>query len=156
MNTRCHCVCARVRACKKLKFQLSCILDCFHHPSVNSSSYYYAGFFEHGNEPSGSIKKAGCLTSWVTISFSKNMLHHGESKLYYYDDWCRAITDVAPCRQGDRVLCMCRFVIVTEFSSLYANKWAKSSETWRLAELYWTVDFLTLAFSTLKYVQTAF
>jgi hypothetical protein len=36
-----------------------------------------AGFCEHGNEPSGSIKKAGCL---VTISFSNNVLHHGVSK----------------------------------------------------------------------------
>jgi hypothetical protein len=39
------------------------------------------GFCEHGNESSGSIKKAGYyLTSWVTISFSKNMLHRGVSK----------------------------------------------------------------------------
>jgi hypothetical protein len=31
-------------------------------------------------EPSGSIKKAGhCLTSWVTISFSKNIMDY-----YYY------------------------------------------------------------------------
>jgi hypothetical protein len=37
-----------------------------------------AGLCEHGNEPSGSIKKAGyCLTSRVTISFSNNILHHG-------------------------------------------------------------------------------
>jgi hypothetical protein len=40
-----------------------------------------AGFCEHGNEPSVSIKKAGCcLRSWVTISFSKNILHYGVSK----------------------------------------------------------------------------
>jgi hypothetical protein len=40
-----------------------------------------AGFCEHGNEPSGSIKKAGCcLTRQVTISFSKNVLHHGVSE----------------------------------------------------------------------------
>jgi len=39
-----------------------------------------AGFCEHGNEPLGSIKKVGCyLTSWVTISFPKNILHHGVS-----------------------------------------------------------------------------
>jgi len=39
-----------------------------------------AGFCERGNEPSGSIKKAGFfLTSWVTISFSNNILHHGVS-----------------------------------------------------------------------------
>jgi hypothetical protein len=39
-----------------------------------------AAFCEHGNEPSGSIKKAGyCLTSRVTISFLKNILHHGVS-----------------------------------------------------------------------------
>jgi hypothetical protein len=38
-------------------------------------------FSEHGNEPSGSIKKAGYfLTSLVTISFSNNALHHGVSK----------------------------------------------------------------------------
>jgi hypothetical protein len=40
-----------------------------------------AGFCEHGIEPSGSIKKAGYfLTSWVTISFSNNILHRGVSK----------------------------------------------------------------------------
>jgi len=40
-----------------------------------------AGFCEHGNEPSGSTKKAGYyLTSSVTISFSHNILHHGVSK----------------------------------------------------------------------------
>jgi hypothetical protein len=40
-----------------------------------------AGFCEHGDEPSGSIKEAGyCLTSCVTISFSKNILYHGVSK----------------------------------------------------------------------------
>jgi hypothetical protein len=38
------------------------------------------GFCEHSNEPSGSIKKAGYfLKSWVTISFSNNVLHHGAS-----------------------------------------------------------------------------
>jgi len=37
-----------------------------------------AGFFEHGNETSGSLKKAGYfLTGWVTIGFSSNVLHHG-------------------------------------------------------------------------------
>jgi hypothetical protein len=36
------------------------------------------GFCDHSNEPLGSIKKAGyCLTSQVTISFSKNLLFHG-------------------------------------------------------------------------------
>jgi hypothetical protein len=40
-----------------------------------------AGFCEHGNETSGSIMKVGySLTSWVTINFSNNMLHHGVSK----------------------------------------------------------------------------
>jgi hypothetical protein len=40
-----------------------------------------AGFCEHGNELSGSIKKAGhFLISWVTVSFSKNILRHGVSK----------------------------------------------------------------------------
>jgi hypothetical protein len=39
------------------------------------------GFCEHVNEPSGCIIKAQyCLPSWVTISFSKNILHHGVSK----------------------------------------------------------------------------
>jgi hypothetical protein len=39
------------------------------------------GFCEHGNEPSSYIKKAGyCLTSRMTISFSKNILHHGVNK----------------------------------------------------------------------------
>jgi hypothetical protein len=42
------------------------------------------GFCEHGNEPSSSIKKAFCcLTSCVTISFSKNILQHGISKVLY-------------------------------------------------------------------------
>jgi hypothetical protein len=42
-----------------------------------------AGVFEHGNEPAGSIKKAGFfLTNWVTISFSNNILHHGISISY--------------------------------------------------------------------------
>jgi hypothetical protein len=41
-----------------------------------------AGFCEHGNGPSDSIKRAGyCLTSLVTISFSKNVLHRGVSKV---------------------------------------------------------------------------
>jgi hypothetical protein len=40
-----------------------------------------AGFCEHGNELSGSIKEEGCcLTSLVTISFSKNILHPGVSE----------------------------------------------------------------------------
>jgi hypothetical protein len=40
-----------------------------------------AVFCEDGNEPSGSIKKAGyCLTSLVTISFSTNILHRVGSK----------------------------------------------------------------------------
>jgi hypothetical protein len=39
-----------------------------------------AGFYEHGNEPSGSIKKSGyCLKSELTNDFSKNVLHHGVS-----------------------------------------------------------------------------
>jgi hypothetical protein len=42
-----------------------------------------AGFCKHGNEPSISIKKAGyCLTSSVTISFSKTILHRGLSITY--------------------------------------------------------------------------
>jgi hypothetical protein len=37
--------------------------------------------WEHGDETSGSIKKAGYfLTSWVTISFTNNVLHRGVSK----------------------------------------------------------------------------
>jgi hypothetical protein len=41
-----------------------------------------AGFCEHGNKPSGSTKKAGyCLTSSVTISFSKNILQHSPDRL---------------------------------------------------------------------------
>jgi hypothetical protein len=37
-----------------------------------------AGFCEHDDEPSGSIKEEGyCLTNRVTISFSNNILHHG-------------------------------------------------------------------------------
>jgi hypothetical protein len=40
-----------------------------------------ADFCEDGNEPSGSIKKAGYfLISWVTIGFSNNVLHHGVIK----------------------------------------------------------------------------
>jgi len=40
-----------------------------------------AGFCEHGNKPSGPIKKEGySMTKEVTISFSKNILHHGISK----------------------------------------------------------------------------
>jgi hypothetical protein len=35
------------------------------------------GLFEHGNEPSGSIKKAGFF---VTTSFSNNVPYHGVSK----------------------------------------------------------------------------
>jgi len=36
------------------------------------------GFRGHGNEPLVSIKKAGySLKSWITISFSKNILHRG-------------------------------------------------------------------------------
>jgi hypothetical protein len=37
--------------------------------------------FVNTNEPSGSIKEEGyCLTGSVTISFSKNIIHHGVSK----------------------------------------------------------------------------
>jgi hypothetical protein len=40
-----------------------------------------AGFCEHGDEPSGSIKKAGyLLISGVTISFSNNILYQGVNK----------------------------------------------------------------------------
>jgi hypothetical protein len=40
-----------------------------------------AGFCEHGNEPSGSIKKAGYfLISSVTIGFYNDILHHGVSR----------------------------------------------------------------------------
>jgi len=40
-----------------------------------------ASFCEHGDEPLGSIKTADyCLTSQVTISFSKNIVHHGVNK----------------------------------------------------------------------------
>jgi hypothetical protein len=39
------------------------------------------GYCEHCNEHSVSIKNTGyCLTCYVTISFSKNILHHGVSK----------------------------------------------------------------------------
>jgi hypothetical protein len=38
------------------------------------------GRFKHGNEPSGSVKKAcQCLTSWVVISFSKRGPRHSSS-----------------------------------------------------------------------------
>jgi hypothetical protein len=37
------------------------------------------GICEHGNEPSGSIRK-DFFISWVTISFSNNILHHGVSE----------------------------------------------------------------------------
>jgi len=41
-----------------------------------------ASYCEHGNEPSGSTKKAGYyLTSWVTKSFWENTLHHRVSQL---------------------------------------------------------------------------
>jgi hypothetical protein len=40
-----------------------------------------AGFCEHGDEPSGSIKKAGYFfDKLVTISYSNNILHHGMSE----------------------------------------------------------------------------
>jgi hypothetical protein len=38
-----------------------------------------AGFCEHGNEPSGSIKKDYCLKIRVSNDFSKNVLHYGTS-----------------------------------------------------------------------------
>jgi hypothetical protein len=38
------------------------------------------GFCEHGDEPSGSVRKRDFLTSLVTISFSNNILHRGVSK----------------------------------------------------------------------------
>jgi hypothetical protein len=45
-----------------------------------------AGFCKHGNEPSGSIKKASCyLIGRVTISFSKNILYHGVSMYTHLD-----------------------------------------------------------------------
>jgi hypothetical protein len=40
-----------------------------------------AGFCEHCNEPSGSIKKGYFLTDRVTISFSNNVLHYGVSNI---------------------------------------------------------------------------
>jgi hypothetical protein len=49
--------------------------------SAGSGHSPVASFCEHSNELSGSIKKARyCFTSWVTISFSKNILQHGVSK----------------------------------------------------------------------------
>jgi hypothetical protein len=39
-----------------------------------------AGFCEHGDESSGSIKKGYFLMSCVIISFSNNILHHGVSE----------------------------------------------------------------------------
>jgi hypothetical protein len=57
-----------------------------------------AGFCEHSNEPSGSIKKEGYfLTSWVTVNFSNNILHHGvcewvsEVSTNY---WCRIVRKI--------------------------------------------------------------
>jgi len=48
--------------------------------SAGSGKGPVAGFCEHGDEPSGSINKAGyCSTSWVTMSFWKNILQHGVS-----------------------------------------------------------------------------
>jgi len=45
--------------------------------SITQSQGPVAAFCEQGNEPSGSIKKAGyCLTSWATNSLLKNILHH--------------------------------------------------------------------------------
>jgi hypothetical protein len=45
----------------------------FSWPRIGSSGR----FFECGNEPPVSKKKAGyCLTSRVTISFSKNIVYH--------------------------------------------------------------------------------
>jgi len=42
--------------------------------------YLHLYFCEHSNEPLGSLKKAGfSLTAWVTIDFSKTILHHGIS-----------------------------------------------------------------------------
>jgi hypothetical protein len=38
-----------------------------------------AGLCEHGDEPSGCIRK-NILTSLVTMSFSNNILHHGVRK----------------------------------------------------------------------------
>jgi hypothetical protein len=35
------------------------------------------GFCEHGDENLGSVKKEYFLTSWMTIRFSNNILHHG-------------------------------------------------------------------------------
>jgi hypothetical protein len=48
-----------------------------------------ADFYKHGDEPSGSIKKAGYfLIGRVAISFSNNNLHNGVSKFIkqQYDD----------------------------------------------------------------------
>jgi hypothetical protein len=39
-----------------------------------------AGFGENGDEPSGSIKKAGFFFFGKLSSFSNNILHHGLSK----------------------------------------------------------------------------
>jgi hypothetical protein len=47
--------------------------------------WWGGGFCEHGNKPSGSIKRAGCcLRSRMTISFLKNTLHHGLCKYLRY------------------------------------------------------------------------
>jgi hypothetical protein len=40
-----------------------------------------AGFFEHGNEPSGSIRK-DIFDKLMTTSFSNNILHHGVSEYH--------------------------------------------------------------------------
>jgi hypothetical protein len=66
-----------------------------------------AGFCEHGDEPSGSIKKAGyLLISSVTISFSNNIAHR-ERKIFpndYYLKVYKGSRSKAP-RIRDRSLC---------------------------------------------------
>jgi hypothetical protein len=39
-----------------------------------------AGFCEHGNEPSGSIKETGLFDKLSDCQLSKNILHHGVSE----------------------------------------------------------------------------
>jgi hypothetical protein len=53
-----------------------------------------AGFCEHSDEPSGSIKKVGYfMISWVTISFSNNILHHGVSVSEWDVRWMELAQD---------------------------------------------------------------
>jgi hypothetical protein len=81
-----------------------------------------AGFCEHGNEPTGSIKEAGYfLTGWVTISFSNNV-HHGVSTTATGPTVLCYVVFTLLLRLQGNVLCRCNTLIQSSVLICYSSR----------------------------------